>query len=288
MNSLARFHRVFDYIDAHLDEEIPVDVLSDVACLSKYHFHRQFSALFGISVCAYIRLIRMKRASYQLAFRQATRSLDVALGCGYESSEAFSRAFSQSLGQSPSRFRKRPDWNPWYDRFQILMDMRAQHMLSGKHDTSVALVDFPQTRVAVLEHRGDPKLLGDTIRTFIEWRKENKLPPGLSKTYNLVYDDPLTTDPDKYRLDICAQVKTDVEDNPYGVITKTIPAGRCARLRHIGTNEHIAASINYLYGEWLAQNDEELRDFPLFFERVTLFPDVPEHETITDIYLPLK
>ncbi len=288
MNTLARFHRVFEYIDAHLDEEIPVHVLSDVACLSKYHFHRQFSALFGITIAAYVRLMRMKRASYQLAFRTHTRSLDVALGSGYESSEAFSRAFSQSLGQSPTSFRKRPDWNAWHDRFQLLIDMRAQHMLSGKHDAAVELIEFPETRVATLEHRGDPKRLGDTIRTFIEWRKENKLPPRLSKTYNIVYDDPLTTDPDEYRFDVCAAVKSDVEANPFGVITKTIPAGRCARLRHIGTNEQIGASVAYLYGEWLAQSGEALRDFPLYFERVTLYPDVPEHEMITDIYLPLK
>lgn len=43
-----------------------------------------------------------------------------------------------------------------------------------------------------------------------------------------------------------------------------------------------------MYGQWLAQSGEELRDYPCFIERVNLFPDVTEQETIIDIYLPLQ
>ena len=46
--------------------------------------------------------------------------------------------------------------------------------------------------------------------------------------------------------------------------------------------------IYYLYGDWLAESGEELRDFSCFFHYVTKFPDVPENECITDIYLPLQ
>jgi AraC family transcriptional regulator len=38
----------------------------------------------------------------------------------------------------------------------------------------------------------------------------------------------------------------------------------------------------------LPQSDEELRDFPLFFQRVSFFPDVAESEAVTDVFLPLK
>jgi AraC family transcriptional regulator len=45
--------------------------------------------------------------------------------------------------------------------------------------------------------------------------------------------------------------------------------------------------VHYLYGQWLPSSGEELRDFPCFFHYINLFPEVPEHELITDIYLPL-
>jgi AraC family transcriptional regulator len=139
----------------------------------------------------------------------------------------------------------------------------------------------------VLEHRGAPQLLGDTIRKFITWRKENKLPPSRSRTYNLVYDDPATAIPDDYRFDLCAAIKEEVQANDYGVITKFIPSGRCAVIRHVGADEKMADAIHFLYSDWLQQHHEELRDFPLFFERISFFPDVAEHQMITDIYLPI-
>ena len=68
MSYQKRFHQLLNYIEKNLDEELTIDKLSAIACLSKYHFHRQFASVIGITAFAYIRQARMKRASYQLAF----------------------------------------------------------------------------------------------------------------------------------------------------------------------------------------------------------------------------
>ena len=47
-------------------------------------------------------------------------------------------------------------------------------------------------------------------------------------------------------------------------------------------------SAYYLYREWLPTSGEDLRDFPLFFHYLNLIPETPEHELLTDVYLPLK
>lgn len=47
-------------------------------------------------------------------------------------------------------------------------------------------------------------------------------------------------------------------------------------------------SVHYLYSEWLQDSNFEVRDFPIFFERVSFFPEVPENELVTDIYLPIE
>jgi len=66
-NYQARMQRVLDYIDQHLDCDLDLETASGVAAFSKFHFHRQFKATFGISVHRYVQLARMKRASYRLA-----------------------------------------------------------------------------------------------------------------------------------------------------------------------------------------------------------------------------
>jgi AraC family transcriptional regulator len=282
-----RFRKVLEYIDAHLDEELSLEVLSALSAFSKYHFHRQFSELFGLGVHKYVQLVRLRRASRQLAFRSELRVIDIALESGYESPEAFARAFKKAVGQTPSEFREHPEWVPWHDTYQPLAALRSRHMSRNYSIADVEIVNFETTRVAVLEHRGDPKLLLASVRKFIDWRKQNRLPPKLSATFNLIYDDPHTTPPEQFRVDLCAATSRAVDPNDTGVVERAIPGGRCARLRYVGSDDGMGEALAFLYAQWLPQSGEEARDFPLFLQRVRFAPEVPEHESEIDFYLPL-
>jgi AraC family transcriptional regulator len=283
----ARMQRVLDYVDAHLDSALDVDVLSGVAAFSKHHFHRQFAELFGVNVYRYVQLVRLKRASYRLAFRDGMPIVEIALDSGYEGPEAFARAFKQRLGQTPSEFRRQPAWAAWHAAYAPIEQTRSRYMTAEFNDDHVRIVDFPATPVAILEHRGDSATLEDTVRRFIAWRKRAALPPRLSATFNIVYD---TEDvpPEAFRFGICAATQREIAPNDQGVSAGVIPAGRCAMLRHTGSDATLKAAVSFLYADWLPRSGEELRDFPLYFQRVSFFPDVPEHEAITDIFLPLR
>jgi AraC-like DNA-binding protein len=76
--------------------------LSRVAAFSKYHFQRQFSALFGMGVYKYVQLVRLRRASYQLAFRGDDRIIDIALGSGYETPIGATARAATTAGRVPS------------------------------------------------------------------------------------------------------------------------------------------------------------------------------------------
>jgi len=282
-----RFRKVLEYIDEHLEDELSLEVLSGVAAFSKYHFHRQFSGLFGLGVHKYVQLVRLRRAARQLAFQSELRIIDIALSSGYESHEAFARAFKKAVGQTPSEFRDRPQWLPWHETQQPLAELRSRHMSREYRIEDVETVHFETTRVAVLEHRGDPKLLFGSVRTFIDWRKQNRLPPKLSATFNVLYDDPGSTAPEQFRFDLCAAISRAIEPNAEGIVERAIPGGRCARLRYVGSEDGMGEAIAFLYAQWLPQSGEELRDFPLFLQRVRFAPEVPEHEAEIDFYLPI-
>ncbi|MGM7319072.1 AraC family transcriptional regulator [Idiomarina sp. ST10R2A5] len=286
-NYQGRFEKVISHIEANLDADLDIDTLCKLAHLSKYHFHRQCSAFMGMSVIKLVRLLRLKRAAYQLAYRDHERVLDIALANGYESHEAFSRVFKKHFNQSPSEFRKAANWNPWHLKYEPILKLRKNIMNNGTK-FNVDVKAFPETLIAVMEHRGSPSLLGSSLQKFIEWRKLNHLSPSKSKTFNLVYDDPNVTAPDDYRLDIGCSVDKPVAANDYGIVNKVIPAGRCAVVRHIGSDDSIGVIVSFLYTQWLPKSEVEVRDFPIYFERVSFFPDVPENEMITDIYLPIE
>lgn len=281
-NEEQRFSELCDFIFKHLDEDLSVDKLSKVAHFSKYHFHRQFSVFMGISLSKYIQLLRLKRASYQLVFDQKIKVIDIALETGFESPESFSRAFKKNFQQTPSQFRKQPKWKPWHEKYN-------KFKYKGVTNMQVSVVNFKETHIAVLAHRGDPSLLNDSVQQFITWRKQTGLSPiDKSMSLGLVYDDPKNTQPEAFRYDICGSVLAKVPSNTFNIINKSIPAGRCAVIRHIGSHDLMQSKIYDLYGKWLPQSQEALRDFPLFFHFLNLLPDVAENELMTDIYLPIK
>ncbi|MDB5805136.1 MAG: transcriptional regulator, AraC family [Betaproteobacteria bacterium] len=283
----ARFRKVLEYIDAHLDEALNVEVLAGVAAFSKFHFHRQFSDLLGLGVMRYLQLRRLRRASYQLAYHGDRAVIEIALASGYEGPEAFARAFKKNVGQTPSDFRKQPQWEPWTAAFAPVAELRRNHMPPPYQAADVRIVDTTDIRVAAIEHRGDPRSIGDSIRKCIAWRRAHGLPPSKSAHYNVFYDDPVTTPPQDFRLEICAATDMEIAPDDADVVAKVIPGGRCAVLRHTGTDDTLGHAIAYLYRDWLPLSGEELRDFPVYAQRLTFFPEVPEHEAVTDVFLPL-
>jgi AraC family transcriptional regulator len=285
---MERFARVLAHIEGNSETPLSIDVLSNVAAFSRHHFHRQFSGFLGMSAYRYMQFIRMRRASWRLAYRPELSVNDIALATGYEGPEAFSRAFRQYSGQSPSDFRTEPDWIEWHSRFRPFIELRKTTMSTIAIPGPLRVTTCPSTRVALLEHRGSAMRLGDSIRKFIEWRKANALPPHLSATFNIVHNDPDETPPEEFRFDLCVATDREIEPNEAGVRAFLIPAGRCAVLRHRGSDDNLGRSIMYLYSTWLPASGEELRDFPLYMQRLKFFPDVPDGEAETDVFLPLR
>lgn len=282
-----RMRRVLQFIDAHPDGDLSVEALSGVAAFSPHHFQRQFSATFGISVHRYVQLVRLERGALRLALRRSEPVLQVALDSGYEGPEAFARAFRRRFDQTPSAFRDAPRWTSWTAACAPLTRARSLLMTTTFTDAEVRVVDFPTTPVALLEHRGDPALVRDSVRRFIAWRRAAGLPPSKSATFNILYDDPGETPPEAFRLGLCAAVRGPVAPNAEGVVAAQIPGGPCAVLRQTGSSDDLRPAVRHLYGEWLPRSGRELRGEWLFAQRVTFFPDVPEAEAVTDVFLPL-
>jgi AraC family transcriptional regulator len=292
-NYQARMRRVLDYIDRHLDGDLDLETVSGVAAFSKFHFHRQFTATFGLPVHRYVQLARMKRASYRLAYADAESVTDIGMDAGYDTPDAFARAFRQRFGQSPSSFRKSPDWEPWLAAFGPLDNARSKLMQKTFTADDLMIRDVPTTPVAIMEHRGDPATLGATIQRFIAWRKAAGLHPKTNPTFTVWRSERRPASPADYSVDLCVGINQPIAANGEAIKAGEIrvgeiPGGRCAVLRVVGYTDNLEPAALYLYRDWLPGSGEEARDFPIYCQRLSMFPEVPEHETVADLFLPLK
>ncbi|WP_234117333.1 AraC family transcriptional regulator [Clostridium hydrogenum] len=98
-------NNVIEYIEINLDSTIDIDEIAKIAFTSRYHFQRMFHSLSGFTVGEYIRNRRLTLAAEELTSKDV-RVIDVAIKYGYESIDAFTKAFQRLHGVSPSKIKK--------------------------------------------------------------------------------------------------------------------------------------------------------------------------------------
>jgi AraC family transcriptional regulator len=94
------------WVEQNLDRPLTLESIAAQAGLSPYHFSRLFSARMGRGVMMHVRGRRLIKAAQRLAADPTVRLIDLAFDCGFESQEAFTRAFGRVFGVAPGRFRQ--------------------------------------------------------------------------------------------------------------------------------------------------------------------------------------
>lgn len=97
---------ILQWIEENLHEPLTVERISQHAGLSAYHFSRLFTAHTGRSVMAHVRHRRLVQAVQCLAATPDVRLVDLAFDSGFDSQEAFIRAFSRTFGSTPGRVQR--------------------------------------------------------------------------------------------------------------------------------------------------------------------------------------
>ena len=104
MDKIKKISEVLHYIEDHLGEIGNYEQVADAFCFSPYYFHRLFFRCCRKPIAAYIRERRLEKAALLLADPDKTIT-SVCFECGFNSSQAFSRAFRNRYGIPPGDYR---------------------------------------------------------------------------------------------------------------------------------------------------------------------------------------
>ena len=272
-----RMHRVLEYIDQHLDQAMSVSELAEIAHFSSFHFHRLFTAWKGETIGEYLRRRRLEVAAMRMAAQPQLTILQTALSVGFNSPEAFSRAFKIRFGLSPTAWRaeqlekreadsnisqilSKPDQEA---AGEFLYTKSIENRTSMEIQMNVKLVERKEARVAYLRYTGP---YGEGISRFWQqevypWMITNEM---LGKPrYGVSHDDPDITAAEQCRYDACIEVADDVVITAPALIT-TIPGGRYAMLPFRGIVEEIGDAWAVLLRDWLPTSGLQLDARPSF------------------------
>ncbi len=107
MDMLRQWNRAMDYIEENLCGTVDPEQAARLACVTRASFERFFSYMTGMSLHAYVRRRRLTQAALELQ-QGELRVIDAAVKYGFESADAFARAFAKQHGISPGVVKKHP------------------------------------------------------------------------------------------------------------------------------------------------------------------------------------
>lgn len=141
MDWLDRMNNAMEYVETHLSEVIDFNQVARIACCSTYHFQRMFSFITDVPLSEYIRRRRMTLAAFELQ-QSGVKIIDIALKYGYESPEAFSRAFKKMHGVMPMSARDKGVSLKAYPRLSFHISIRGDVGMNYKIEEKQAFEMF--------------------------------------------------------------------------------------------------------------------------------------------------
>jgi AraC family transcriptional regulator len=273
-----RILRVQVFIQEHLDEELPLDRLARLAHFSPYHFHRIFRGIVGEGVNEYVRRLRLEAAAVALKTTDWS-VIDIALRAGYNAHEAFTRAFRQMFGVSPTQFRA--GQHPLYTQKE------TETMPVETTAREVRIENVPTRRVAFLRHIGPYGSAGPVFESLCGWAGRRGLFGRDTLVLGICHDDPEVTAPDKVRFDCCVTVNERTGgEGEIGI--QTLEGGECAVLTQYGPYTQLGEAYRWLFGVWLPTSGREPRNAPPFEVYYGDPKQTPPEQLRTDIHVPLE
>lgn len=277
-----RINNILQFIDTHLGDQLNLESLAGLSFYSVFHFHRVMKAYLGESLGNYIQRTRLNASVQLLRYSNAPIS-DVAYKIGYETPAAFNKVFKKRFGISPGYLRSNPDYQIQFNKItKQKIDMKN---LTQSPDIR-SIKDFKVIYVTAIGKYGDYNT-ENAWKTVCSFAGKNGLFNPDAQFIGISYDDPKFTEPDKCRYEACITVEKDIK--PEGKIGfKIVAGGKYAVFKLVGSLTLLAPSYDYIFGEWVLQNNIDLGDKPSFEKYLTAPDKNNPDKNETEIWVPLK
>lgn len=270
MNNLQRTKLSIDYIEKNIKDDITLDELADICKVSRFHFHRIFLSIVHTTVMKYIRKRRLSLAYIEI-INSKRRIIDIAIDYGFQSQEAFGRAFKKMFHASPGELRNSEININFFKRFDNFERRKNMSNLIIEEPTVVTLEAF--NVVGPLFHTNLDELYKKST-TF--WAQ---LDNGISEikqrsnpdiSFALYQYDPNKLQDEDLSFNYIPAVKVKkFIDLPSGFSSIEVPKQKYLVFTHKGGPETLGQTYEYIDDVWIPNSDYELvgqYDFELYDE----------------------
>lgn len=285
-----RINIVIEFIKENIGGKISLQEVSTLAGFSQYHFHRIFSAFTGETIGNFIRRIKLEDAAHRLKHNESN-ILEIGYKAGYETPAAFTRAFKQYFGTTPSGYKQggniKPSRQKTLEDYSYLKEIIMKNFIGIKNLEDMKVISVCKTG-KYSESACEAWSILCKFAYSNSIGKENKVITPESKFIGIGYDNPEVTPEEKLRYDACITVDNDI-DIKGEVKQQVIKGGKYAVFLHKGSYENLKDTYNAIFAEWLPESNHKLREIPCFEMYLNKDPRRTKPENLkTEIYIPIN
>ena len=233
-----RLSRVVAHIHDHLADPLDLNRLAEVAHLSPCHWHRVYHALYGETIAATVRRLRLHRATGYLANTDLPVA-QVARHCGYPNAQSFTRAFSSLYGMSPLRFRVEGHH----------AEFRQGAAQPGGAAYGVQVRHVPAVQLAGMAHQGSYMRVGKAFELAYTRMAAQGLARPDARWLAVYLDDPFAVPETRLQSRAGLSLPPGNAPAPQAPLESfTLGGGLCAVLRYQGPYAAMSAAYQWLFG----------------------------------------
>jgi len=274
---LKQLNGAIEYLESHLSGEIDLNELARIACVSPDSFMRFFSYMTGMSPKDYTRRRKLTRAAYDLRTPNA-KVIDIAVKYGYNSADAFSRAFFKQHGITPTQARdpSRP--------LKVFPPASFHIVMNGAKEMEFKIIQTDAIKLRGLSKQFSGKAADRFEQEHIMWADDhdnvqNKISTNIPGIWYGIWD------AGTYSIARAAQDVTGKELDEI-----TIPSGLYAVFNTgfggFAGNE-LPKLREQIFGAWLADSDYvPAADYEV--EIYHLFPKTEKHKRHYELWIPIS
>lgn len=251
-----------------------LDNLARLANFSPFHFHRVYAGVVGETVTATVRRVRLALATRLLSGSDESVT-QVALAVGYDSPQAFTRAFHEFTGQSPRAFRRQMK--------QAFAAADTAPLLPGDATLpTVTIVERPTRQLRALRHVGSFATIPHTHRQL----RLRAGPRSISEKWGASFGNPERAERFSYYAAIASP---DPWPEDSDIETLEIPGGHYAVHRLVGPYTRINAAAQAIYTRWMPASGYEPDDRPTLEHYLdTSSRGIAPAALRTDLFIPIR
>jgi AraC family transcriptional regulator len=287
MDNLGNMNAAMRYLEENLANTIDFERVARIAGCSEYHFRRMFSFLSGISLGEYIRRRRLSLAASMLRASEV-KIIDMAMELGYESPDAFSRAFQNMHGVTPTQARRGDmplkAFSAMTFQLKIQGGTEMDYRIVEKEDFNIIGIKKRITLVYEGVNRGmDSMWASLTMEDIIDLKRQSDVEPKgiILASANFSDDRAEGSELDQY-IGVAA---TNTSSDKWTVLP--VKASTWAVFTAIGDFPSALQEIwGKIYAEWFPGSGYEVSEGPEILWNES--PDTSRKDYRSEIWIPVK